>query len=139
MIIREEQRDLFSVDHGYYFAHCISGDFALGAGVALQFDKIYNMKKKLKSKYGSTEDNCCILVDNVFNLVTKKRYFYKPTYESLTEALEEMRDNIIDLEIEKIAIPRIGSGLDRLSWDRVKEIIEEVLIGVDVEILVCYL
>jgi len=140
MIIKEEQRDLFSVPHGYYFAHCISGDFALGAGIAVKFNELYNMRKKLKGLYDYTiTDNCAILIDNVFNLVTKQRAFHKPTYESLREALEDMIETIETLEIEKIAMPRIGSGLDKLSWDRVKEIIEEVFDEIDVEILICYL
>ena len=140
MIIKEEQRDLFSVPHGYYFAHCISGDFALGAGIAVKFNELYNMRKKLKGLYDYTiTDNCAILIDNVFNLVTKRRAFHKPTYESLREALEDMIETIETLEIEKIAMPRIGSGLDKLSWDRVKEIIEEVFDEIDVEILICYL
>ena len=140
MIIKEEQRDLFLVPHGYYFAHCISGDFALGAGIAVKFNELYNMRKKLKGLYDHTiTDNCAILIDNVFNLVTKRRVFHKPTYESLREALEDMIETIETLEIEKIAIPRIGSGLDKLSWDRVKEIIEEVFDEIDVEILICYL
>ena len=42
MILREEQGDLFLVPHGYYFAHCISGDFTLGAGIAVEFDRLLN-------------------------------------------------------------------------------------------------
>jgi hypothetical protein len=139
MILKEENRDLFSVPHGYYLAHCISGDFALGAGIAVQFDNLYNMRQKLKTRYASTEENCIILIDNVFNIITKKRCFQKPTYDSLREALNDMREYIIDLEIEKIAMPQIGCGLDRLDWDIVKEIIYDVFEDVDVEILVCYI
>lgn len=39
--------DLFAVPQGYYLAHCISGDFSLGAGIAKQFDEVYNMRFKL--------------------------------------------------------------------------------------------
>jgi len=139
MILREEQRDLFSVPHGYYFAHCISGDFALGAGIAVKFDELYNMRKKLKNTTGNVTENCAILIDNVFNLVTKQRYFHKPTYASLRESLEDMIETIETLEIEKIAMPMIGCGLDKLNWDTVKEIIEDVFEDIDIEILVCYL
>ncbi len=139
MILKEEQRDLFSVPHGYYFAHCISGDFALGAGVAVQFDDLYNMRKKLQNTFGSMSDNCAVLVDNVFNLVTKRKAFHKPTYDSLREALEDMAEQVEELEIEKIAIPKIGCGLDRLNWELVKEIIEDVFEDIDIEILVCHL
>ena len=139
MILNEVQRDLFSVPHGYYFAHCISGDFALGAGIAVKFNELYNMRKKLKNTVDYIPDNCAILIDNVFNLVTKRKYYHKPTYASLRESLEDMIETIETLEIEKIAIPCIGSGLDKLDWDIVKEIIEDVFEDIDIEILVCYL
>ena len=140
MILKEEQRDLFSVPHGYYFAHCISGDFALGAGIAVQFNELYNMRKKLKGIYDYTvTENCAILIDNVFNLVTKRKAYHKPTSDSLREALVDMAEQVVDLEIEKIAIPLLGCGLDKLSWNIVKEMIEEVFEDIDVEILVCYL
>ena len=139
MILREEQRDLFSVPHGYYFAHCISGDFALGAGIAVKFNELYNMRKKLKNTVDYIPDNCAILIDNVFNLVTKRKCYHKPTYASLRESLEDMIETIETLEIEKIAMPMIGCGLDKLDWDIVKEIIEDVFEDIDIEILVCYL
>jgi len=139
MILNEVQRDLFSVPHGYYFAHCISGDFALGAGIAVKFNELYNMRKKLKNTVDYIPDNCAILIDNVFNLVTKRKCYHKPTYASLRESLEDMIETIETLEIEKIAMPMIGCGLDKLDWDIVKEIIEDVFEDIDIEILVCYL
>lgn len=38
MTYKEEKRDLFRVDTDYYLAHCISADFALGAGIAKEFN-----------------------------------------------------------------------------------------------------
>ena len=39
MTITIEKKDLFTMPQGYYLAHCISADFALGAGIAKVFDK----------------------------------------------------------------------------------------------------
>lgn len=145
MIIREEKRDLFTVPQGYYLAHCISGDYALGAGIATQFVEVYNMRYKLHSQYpipdGEKFANVekALLVDNVFNLVTKARCFHKPTYDSLYETLVDMKDQCEECDITKIAIPYIGCGLDRLEWDKVRDIIEDVFEDTDVEILVCSL
>ena len=50
MIFNEVQQDLFTVPQGYYLAHCISSDFALGAGIAVKFDEVYNMKFKLQKE-----------------------------------------------------------------------------------------
>lgn len=140
MVIREEQRDLFSMPHGYYFAHCISRDYKLGAGIAVEFDKRYNMKEKLNLMYDdkSTEYEA-LLVDNVFNLVTKEKYYHKPTYQSIKEALISMRDIMFDFYIDKIALPKIGCGLDKLDWEMVKCIIEDVFHDFSGEIVVCYL
>ena len=145
MTIREENMDLFTVPQGYYLAHCISGDFALGAGIAKQFVETYNMREKLIDQFPLEEDEKygyvgeVLLVDNVFNLVTKPRCYHKPTYETLIKTLDEMKNYIVELKITKLAIPQIGCGLDRLDWDEVKELIEEVFDDVDVDILVCIL
>lgn len=145
MIIKEEKRDLFAVPQGYYLAHCISGDYALGAGIATRFVEVYNMRYKLHSQYpipnGEKFANVgkALLVDNVFNLVTKARCFHKPTYDSLYETLVDMKDQCEEWDITKIAIPYIGCGLDRLEWDKVRDIIEDVFEDTDIEILVCSL
>ena len=136
-----EKRDLFTVPHGWYLAHCISADFALGAGIAKTFDEIYDMRYKLHLDYAGYEyvGGDALLVDNVFNLVTKEKCYQKPTYESLAEALQEMKTWIKVYHVTKLAIPKLGCGLDRLSWDNVKDMIEAVFGDTDLEILVCEL
>lgn len=145
MIYKEEYRDLFSVPDDYYLAHCISADFALGAGIAVQFNKKFDMRNQLQKKYPDYINKWhhykmvgdCIRAGRVLNLITKERYFHKPTYKSVESALIQMHYVIEELGIKKIAIPTIGCGLDRLSWDKVSEIIKDVFDDVDVEILVC--
>ena len=145
MIFNEVQKDLFTVPQGYYLAHCISGDYALGAGIAKTFDKVYNMRFKLHRDYaipdGEKYANVgrALLVDNVFNLVTKQRCFHKPTYDTLYETLLDMKEQCDNFDIEKIAMPLIGCGLDRLDWEQVKDVIEDVFGETDIEILVCKL
>jgi O-acetyl-ADP-ribose deacetylase (regulator of RNase III) len=145
MTIKKECRDLFTVPQGYYLAHCISGDYTLGAGIAKQFDDIYNMRYKLHKIYPIPEGEKfanvgkALLVDNVFNLVTKERYFHKPTYDSLYDTLVTMCDYCVAYDITKIAMPLIGCGLDKLDWDKVEDIIEDVFENTNLEILVCSL
>ena len=124
MIYREEHIDLFSVSKDYYLAHCISADFAMGKGIAVEFNKRFNMRKKLKDEFPDFINDYmhyykikgeCILIDNVLNLITKERYYQKPTYESLTQSLEMMKRVCKGNNIKKIAMPKIGCGLDRLK------------------------
>lgn len=143
MVIKEEVMDLFTAPQGYYLAHCISGDYALGAGIAKQFVENYNMRFKLHKNYpipdGEKFANVgqALLVDNVFNLVTKARVFHKPTYESLYDTLLDMRFQCENLDVSRLAVPLLGCGLDRLNWEQVKDIIEDVFDSTDIEILVC--
>lgn len=145
MIYAEEVRDLFSVPEDYYLAHCISADFGMGKGIVVQFNKKFNMKYKLRKKYPNylsewNNNRCegdCIIEGCVLNLITKKMYFDKPTYQSLKAALTVMKTICYKETITKIAMPVIGCGLDKLSWDKVSEIIKEVFSDSDIEILVC--
>lgn len=138
MTIEYIKGDLFTAGDEYYLAHCISADFALGAGIAKQFTARLDMKNRLKSEYGDIPMGDRVgrtfAVGNVFNLVTKARYFHKPTYETLERCLEEMRDIMEKQGIKRLAMPKIGCGLDRLEWGRVESIIGEVFCGTDVEI-----
>ena len=147
MQYKEEIRDLFSVSDDYYLAHCISEDFALGAGIAVEFNKRFDMRRKLNEEFPDFSDYMnhyrlqgeCILIDRVLNLVTKQKYYHKPTYKSTRQALQFMKRVCEVNNIHKIAMPAIGCGLDRLQWDRVSEIIKKVFANTDIEILVCKL
>jgi len=141
MNITIEKRDLFTVPQGYYLAHCISADFALGAGIAKKFDEVYNMRFKLFKNYDNYayEGGDALPIDNVFNLVTKPKCYHKPRYEAVREALEVMKEIMVNLDATKLAMPKIGCGLDRLQWDDVYDIICEVFEDTDVEILICEL
>lgn len=140
LILKEQKRDLFTVDNKYCLAHCISSDFKLGAGIAKEFEIRYKLKQKLKKKYGkeATYPNV-ILIGNIFNLVTKELYWHKPTYDNLKITLQMMKHMCKWNNVKYLAMPRIGCGLDRLNYSKVKEIIEEVFNDMDIEILVCYI
>ena len=145
MNISEIKKDLFEMPEDYYLAHCISGDYALGAGIAKIFDQKMNMRFELFKTYripfGEKFANVgkALLVGRVFNLVTKERCFHKPTYDSLWVTLSDMQRQCEELGITKVAMPLIGCGLDRLEWDKVRELIEGVFEDTDIEIVICRL
>ena len=141
MYFHEEKMDLLRVPQEYRIAHCVSGDFALGAGVAKAIENAFHVREILLKKYApfGVAVPCCCQAKNVYNLVTKQKYWQKPTLDSLRGSLVEMKRAIEKDGVKKIAMPRIGCGLDRLKWNDVKEVIQEVFDDTDLEILVCYL
>lgn len=150
MVYNEIVKDLFTVDESYYLAHCISADFALGAGIAVQFNKLFDMRNLLKQKYPTYVEDWqnrkavdgsdigdCLLEGRVFNLITKHFFWKKPTYVSMRNSLEQMKELCIENNITKIAMPIIGCGLDKLQWNKVSVLIKEIFENTDIEILVC--
>lgn len=147
MIYLEVVKDIFTVSDDYYFAQCISADFAMGKGIAVEFNKRFDTKSNLVRiydsylfKWDSEFKECvpCILEGRVFNLITKRNYWNKPTYNTMKDALIAMKYYVENsCCITKIAMPIIGCGLDGLSWPKVKAIIQTVFADSNIEILVC--
>lgn len=153
MIIKEEKRDLFTVSNDYALVHCISADFKLGAGIAKKFDRLFNARQKLFNvfptswmpRWDKTQERfrggSIILFSNYtfFNLITKRNYWDKPTLTTIENALIWMKEQCEDHCITKLAMPRIGCGLDKQKWENVRPLIEKVFADTDIEILICYL
>lgn len=153
MNYREEKRDLFTLGADYVLAHCISADFALGAGIAKVFKDKYGVKIDLLTRCAKNEwdgnGRCELSGSNmaedgtgywiVANLVTKEKCYHKPTYDTLRQALLNMRSELSAYGFKRVGMPFIGCGIDRLKWEKVSEIIKEVFADTDIEILVCYL
>lgn len=157
MTIKEEKRDLFTMPNDYALAHCISADFKLGAGIAKEFDKRFDCREKLFNVFTEswipTWDKIkdwrfkggslyLAMVNDyeppfIFNLVTKRNYWNKPTLTTIENALIYMKGQCKLFNVNKIAMPRIGCGLDRQKWSDVKKIIEDVFWDTDIEIVVC--
>lgn len=148
MKYNEQKGDLFDLDNKYALAHCISLDCAMGAGIAVAFDqKFKSMKRELikvikDNDYDYPVTLCYVAgpgMRNVFNLITKKYYYNKPTYEDILECIKQMKVYCELYDIKYLAMPKIGCGLDKLKWDNVKEIIKEEFADLDIEIEVRYL
>ena len=140
MKFSEKKQDLFSVDlTDWTPAHCISSDCKMSAGIALPMKKQFDLGGMVKLKAAERKHPTCIYYHRVMNLITKAKYWQKPTYASLKASLIQMKALCATHNISKIVMPKIGSGLDKLSWSKVREIITAVFQDTEIEILVCYL
>ena len=130
------------------YVHCISSDFALGAGIAKTFREKFPIfverKQEMVHKFPRAKLSGLFSVATeghiIVNLVTKKNYWDKPTYNSMETSLRSLRQYLMQRpHIKRVLMPRIGCGLDRLEWSRVRVMIENILENVDVEVKVFYL
>lgn len=104
------------------------------------------MKKFLIRKIQANELNFPITIPYfkdkkllVFNLITKKSYYGKPTYQTITKCIEQIVEQCERHDIKYLAMPKIGCGLDRLQWGKVREIILDKFKDTDITIEVRYL
>lgn len=105
--------------------HCVSRDYKMGAGIAVEFKKRFGRVETLR-KQQTPVGGCSVLNVNgryIFYLVTKERYFERPTYPNLIESLKSMRDFCRENNVTSVSLPMIGCGLDRLKWSEVKKIL----------------
>lgn len=143
----EEKRDIFDYleSKEHYFVQCISADFAMGAGIAKAFNEHFDAKNRMFKKYDKNVWNghgrCAELLPDVpvFNLITKRYFWHTPSYKTITEALEHLRELAEEHGIKKLVMPKIGCGLDRLDWDKVSKIIKYTFGNRDFDITICYI
>jgi O-acetyl-ADP-ribose deacetylase (regulator of RNase III) len=139
MRLREIKGDLFSTDDN--LVHCVSECLEMGKGIAVQFKSKFGQIDNLKKQKKVTGQVAYITTNDrhIFYLITKKKYFEKPTYESLYLSLVELRDLCKQLNITSLSMPKIGCGLDRLDWSLVKMHIEHIFKGTNIQINVYFI
>ncbi|XP_041764703.1 ADP-ribose glycohydrolase OARD1-like [Anopheles merus] len=127
--VREIEGDLFSAPKDHSLAHCVAADLKMGAGIAVRFKQLYGKVDELKAQNAGV-GGVAVLADGssryVYYLITKKTYNLKPTYDDLTKSLRAMKEHMAKSGVGKLAIPRIGCGIDGLEWGKVKEILNTV-------------
>lgn len=144
MQITEIKGDVFSAK-GCTYLQCISADIACGKGIAVAFNRHFDTRNRLMESFGNTvlhrwdlgDIGFALYCTPVLNLITKRRYFEKPTETSLQNALRDAASTCRELNLNKIAMPRIACGLDRMDWQtQVRPAIIDAFSGTDVDITV---
>ena len=130
----EEKGNLFDVDDKYYLVHCISADCKMGAGIAVEFQKRFDLRSQIMVQHPMVYQS--VRVGRVFNLITKRHYYGKPTYESMWECLQNTKRQCGELGIKYLAMPEIGCGLDGLKWGRVRNDIKNIFEDTSIEIII---
>lgn len=145
MQIIERQQDLFQTQISCK-AQCISADCGMGKGIVIEFNNRYNTKQLMlqkKREQGDFKIGDCIPIytnnEIIYHLITKECYYHKPTLHTMKQSLQSLKTQMLKANIDMIAIPKIGSGLDRLHWNDVKKLIQDVFADTSICFNVYYL
>jgi len=119
----------------------------MGKGIAVEFKKRFGQVSRLKAQ-SKRVGECAVLsrrareanrpVDMspsaetpdshrfVYYLITKEKYYGKPTYATLKSALGEMKQHMDKYQVRHLCLPRLGCGLDQLEWSHVRSVMNDV-------------
>lgn len=105
--------------------HCVSADFRMRKGLAKAIRQLF---PQLPDVSGARVGDCIPQRTPggafVLHLVTKERFFQKPTADDLLHAVASAAGLIAALpEVHRIRLPRVGCGLDRLDWPTVRPLV----------------
>ncbi len=119
------------------FAHGCNCQGSMGAGIAKEFKarypamfEAYRQRCKAAPRQFNLGDVFLWKEEGkpwVFNLGTQEAYWHaRASYEAIEEALKTMKDSADAENIQRIAIPQIGTGYGGLSWKKVRAIVENI-------------
>ncbi|XP_077991359.1 ADP-ribose glycohydrolase OARD1-like [Glandiceps talaboti] len=138
MVFNEMKGDLFGCDEGVSLVHCISQDCRMGKGIATLFRDKFGGVDELRAQDVKPGGVAVLKRDKryVYYLVTKVKYSDRPTLKDLQSSLEALRRHCEPHDVNHIAMPRIGCGLDGLEWRRVSPIIRDIFKHTNINITV---
>jgi len=106
--------------------HCVSQCYKMGKGIAVEFRKRFGGIEELIAQRVPIGGLGVLKREGkwIYYLVTKERFFHKPTYASIESSIRAMKQHAVEHKVTDIALPRIGCGLDKLEWPKVKKMLE---------------
>lgn len=132
----EKQGSLFDCPPHFSLGHCVGKDLAMGAGIAVAFKERFGHVQKLKSQSKQVGEVATLHHRGkyIYYLITKEKSWQLPTYNKLKDSLINMKNHCVAKNVQHLALPRIGCGLDQLEWDQVKQMIIETFCDMPIEV-----
>lgn len=126
---------VMSTAQDYSLAHCVSADLQMSGGITPAFKKLYGgfeALKKQERKVGEVAISERNETSFVYHLVTRQNWWDAATPSSMRSCLLRLKEHSQENGVNKLTVPRLGTGEDKLDWPIVKGIIEDVFRDTDI-------
>ena len=134
MIFEERKQSSHAANESYCHVRYISADFITDRKTQRKLTEHYPNYMDTWGMCGMLGD--CLYIDEHLYLVVKERYYQSPTYASVKEALECLKQECNRHRIRKVAIPKFTTASDRILWFRVRNMILEIFRESDIHLLI---
>ena len=138
MTYAEKKMDLFEVPRDYFIVHCVSADFQMNPGLSFAIDKMFHVKQNLFDQYQGLRFiyPLVLATDRVISLSTKGSQQVQTDIKDLKWCLHDLKRILDNRGIKKIVLPK--SCFDKIRWNEIKPVLQDVFSNTDVEILAVY-
>jgi His(2)-Cys(2) zinc finger./Integrase core domain. len=130
--IEEYSDSMFTVKDNY--ALCISRDLELNDKSGIEFKNRFRHQEQLLKE--NLQIHNVVMVPNgdkfVFYLITKENYWDKSSYENLFIVFQTLRNLLIKYKQTSISVPKLGTGFDRLKWEKLRSMLRYIFKGTDI-------
>ena len=133
MIKYIKEGSIFAVSGVKCYAHGCNCAGAMGKGIALQFKSRYpEMYKQYRAQCLAGTFNLGDVFEyvagdeRIYNLGTQKTWRTTADLNAIKISIHKMLVLASQNQVKAIAIPKIGAGLGGLSWEVVKDCIEDI-------------
>ncbi|XP_050519398.1 uncharacterized protein LOC126893360 [Diabrotica virgifera virgifera] len=136
-VTTEEKRDLLALPDDYSLAHTIPASIKDARGLASAFRRKFGRVAELQCQLPAP-GKALKLQDAsryLFYLVTKDTVRDQPTYQDVWDALIQLREHVLESDVQKLAIPKLECS--QLDWRVVRNMVEEIFQDTEVQVLVC--
>lgn len=106
--------------------HCVSKDGALLKGFAADVRRDHRQYKNNSKPFhlsGLVTSTYGVSTRRYLHMVTKEKFFHKPTYNSLRSGINALKNYCVSNSITRLAMPRLAAGLDKMEWSEVSAIL----------------
>eukprot|EP01090_Pellita_catalonica_P004790 TRINITY_DN14594_c0_g1_i1.p1 TRINITY_DN14594_c0_g1~~TRINITY_DN14594_c0_g1_i1.p1 ORF type:complete len:211 (-),score=38.56 TRINITY_DN14594_c0_g1_i1:529-1161(-) len=134
---KEIEGDLFTAKNDS-LGHCVSEDLSMSKGIATLFVSNFGRVDELRAQKVKAGGVAYIKTGDrfVFYLITKRKYWHIPTYEELWGSLQAMAAVCATEKVQRLSLPVIACGLDRLDWKVVREMIKRALESLPISVTI---
>jgi len=126
-MLLEFEGDIFTSKDS--LVHCVGQDLIMSKGIAIQFKLKFGGIRLLEQQGKTVGQVAYLKLEDrfIFCLITKQSSrFDRPSIKHLRLCLQELKILCQKFNLNRLAMPKIGSGNDKLDWKEVKLAIEDV-------------
>jgi len=130
--------DIFETPSEMPLALCVSEDLKMNKGIALKFRREFGSFRELQKKNRNVTDILMSKAEQrkLLLIITKKLCYHKPTYETIFNSLQNLKEYCLKNCITKLACPRLSCSLDGRKWEVIRDMLRFIFHGSSVHILV---